>query len=163
MKIIYFMRHAKSSWKKPVIDYDRGLKQRGKRDAKLIANYLSTHLEKPQIIISSGAKRAVKTAEIVAKSWNIKDIIIDDRLYDSSVDDYLRVVRESVDRYDSVMVVGHNPVISDIVVKLTGDNRYDWLPTSALVGVKCEVNIWSDIDRCKAFFYITPKELRETI
>jgi len=84
-------------------------------------------------------------------------------LYDSSVDDYLRVVRESVDRYDSVMVVGHNPVISDTVVKLTGDNRYDWLSTSAVVGVKCEVNRWSDIDRCNTSFYITPKELRESI
>jgi len=163
MKIIYFLRHAKSSWKKPVIDYDRGLKKRGKRDAKLIADYLSTYLEKPQIIISSGAKRALKTAKIVAKSWGVDDIIVDDRLYDSSIDEYLGVIRELDNRYDSVMIVGHNPVISDTVVKLTNNNKFDWLPTSAVAVVECESNRWSDIDRCKSTLYITPKELKKYI
>jgi len=163
MKKIYFLRHAKSSWKKPVIDYDRGLKKRGKNDAKLIADYISTYLKKPQIVISSGAKRALKTAKIVSKELDIKDILINDRLYDSSIDEYLKVIRETSERYNSVMIVGHNPVISDTVVKLTNNHRFDWLPTSAVVVVECEVKRWSDIDRCKSTLYITPKELKEFI
>ncbi len=62
MKTIYFMRHAKSSWKDPELsDIDEALNKRGRKDAPQMAKYLRKLKVKPDIIISSPAKRALKT------------------------------------------------------------------------------------------------------
>ena len=63
MKKLTLVRHAKSSWKHNVIDFERPLKTRGENDAVLVANYIKDKLEKPDVIWSSDANRALSTAK----------------------------------------------------------------------------------------------------
>ncbi len=68
MKTLYLVRHAKSSWSNPALsDFDRGLNKRGKRNAPVMGKRMVVDGVKPDLIVSSPAKRALKTARIIAK------------------------------------------------------------------------------------------------
>jgi len=72
MKRLYLVRHAKSSWNRPELDdIDRPLNKRGKRDAPFMGQRLKQHDVCPDLIISSPAKRALKTAKIIAHLWGL--------------------------------------------------------------------------------------------
>ncbi len=165
MKRLFLMRHAKSSWKNPSPDYKRGLKKRGKNDAKLVANELKNLSMIPDIIISSFAKRAEMTADIVVSELaDIRKIPLmrEENLYETGLKEYLTVIENIDDRYDSAMIVAHNPTISDTAVALTGDSSLDWLPTSAVAILQCDIDSWSSLreGRCQVIHYITAKYLK---
>src|SRR5215475_4778950 len=94
VKILLILRHAKSSWKDPQLsDHDRPLNKRGKRDAPLMGNLLKDEDLKPDLIISSTAVRAKKTAELVAKNCKYKgEIVLNNSLYGAEPKDYLRIL-----------------------------------------------------------------------
>ena len=115
MKTLFLVRHAKSSRDEPALqDKDRPLNDRGKRDAPKTGVRLAKRDVKPDLILSSPATRAFKTAKIIAKEldYNLKDIVLDERLYAVGVDDLLDVVRGLGDKLERVMVVGHNPELT---------------------------------------------------
>ncbi|MGA9237317.1 MAG: histidine phosphatase family protein, partial [Desulfobacterales bacterium] len=63
MKLIILIRHAKSSWKDPSLgDFDRPLNKRGKRNAPFMGQKLKERKIIPDLLLSSPAKRARKTA-----------------------------------------------------------------------------------------------------
>ena len=98
MKTLFLVRHAKSSWEYTALpDKDRPLNDRGKRDAPKMGKRLAKRDVKPDLILSSPARRALTTAEIIAKKLNYKrrDIVVDDRLYAGAVRDLLNVVHLS--------------------------------------------------------------------
>jgi phosphohistidine phosphatase len=68
MKTIILVRHAKSSWKDLSLDdFDRPLNKRGKINAPLMGEKLKERQIMPDLILSSPAKRARKTATTIAK------------------------------------------------------------------------------------------------
>ena len=161
------MRHAKSSWKHPDPDYKRGLKKRGWNDARLVSEELKRVSLIPEIIISSCAERAKLTAEIVKSELDdIRDIplITEKSLYETDVRDYLNVIRNIDDKYDSVMIVAHNPTISDTAVLLSSDSAFEWMPTSAVAVMDCDTESWKNLQerKCKIKQYITPKLLKSS-
>jgi bisphosphoglycerate-dependent phosphoglycerate mutase len=88
MKRLFLIRHAKSSWDDPALpDKDRPLGDRGRRDARKMGKRLAKRDVKPDLILSSPARRALKTARIIAKKldYKLKDIVVDDRLYAGAV------------------------------------------------------------------------------
>jgi phosphohistidine phosphatase len=69
MKTLFILRHAKSSWKEQDLpDHDRPLNKRGKKDAPRMGKLLTDEDLIPDLIMSSTAARAKKTAELVACS-----------------------------------------------------------------------------------------------
>jgi hypothetical protein len=73
MKTLFLVRHAKSSWEYTALpDKDRPLNDRGKRDAPKMGKRLAKRDVKPDLILSSPARRALTTAEIIAKKLNYK-------------------------------------------------------------------------------------------
>ena len=83
MKTLFLIRHAKSSWDDPALsDKDRPLSDRGRRDAPKMGKRLAKRDVKPDLILSSPARRALTTAEIIAKKldYKLKDIVENDRL-----------------------------------------------------------------------------------
>src|SRR5436189_490239 len=90
MKTLFLIRHAKSSWDDTALpDKDRPLNDRGKRDALKMGKRLAKRDVKPDLILSSPARRALRTAEVVAKKldYKRKHIVGDDRLYAGAVHD----------------------------------------------------------------------------
>ena len=146
MKTLLIMRHAKSSWNYPELsDYDRPLNKRGKRDAPRMGEHLRQEGLVPDRILSSSAKRARSTARRVAKAAGytrkVKKL---DALYDSVLGAYYKTLQVLPDTYQSVMVVGHNPTMEELVSHLSG--RITWMPTAALAHIELPIEHWEAFD-----------------
>jgi phosphohistidine phosphatase len=97
MKTLFLIRHAKSSWDDTALpDKDRPLANRGRRDAPKMGRRLAKREVKPDLILSSPARRALTTAEIIAKKldYKLKNIVVDDRLYAGAVHGLLDVIHK---------------------------------------------------------------------
>src|ERR1044072_9796764 len=123
-KKLLLLRHAKSSWDDPSLsDYDRPLNNRGKQNASTMGNFLKKENLIPDLIISSPAKRANKTADIIAKKSGYDKTILESKvLYAATIDDYRDVIQNIKNEYKSVLLVGHNPTIEDVVERVAGES-----------------------------------------
>ena len=150
MKTLYLIRHAKSSWDDMALaDEDRPLNSRGRRDAPKVGERLAKRRAKPDLILSSPATRAVMTAEIIAKELDYKrsNIVLDDRLYAVSADDLLDVIRQLDDKAERVMLIGHNPELTELAHRLS--SKITHLPTCAVAEFTFDAKSWTRIGKDK--------------
>jgi phosphohistidine phosphatase len=150
MKTLILVRHAKSSWDDTSLpDKDRPLNNRGKRDAPKMGQRLAKRDARPDLILSSPAKRALTTAEIIAKKldYKRKDIVVDDRLYAVKPDDLLGVIRELGDKLERVMVFGHNPELTELAHRLSSEITH--MPTCAVAEFTFDAKSWSNVGKEK--------------
>lgn len=143
MKTIYLIRHSKSSWQNPKwTDQQRPLDKRGKRDAPLMACIMLLKEKKPELLISSHAKRAWTTAKMFQRIFmaNKKELIKDPRIYHSNQEDIVEIIREIPPEFKVVYLFGHNPVMTTLVNSL-GAN-IDNVPTTGIVRVDANIEDW---------------------
>ncbi len=146
MKQLILFRHAKSSWDDDVGDADRPLAGRGERDAPRMGKRLKARAARARIcIVASHATRAQRTAELVAKALGIKrkEVRTERALYLASPDDILGVVAAQDDSLSCLLVVGHNPGLTELVNRLLPDLALDNLPTSGAVAIDLSTTSWS--------------------
>jgi phosphohistidine phosphatase len=161
-KLLLILRHAKSSWEfAELSDHDRPLNNRGKRDALRIGKKLLKEGVVPQLIISSSAIRASSTALKVAKACGYQgEIIVENSLYGSGYTEYLNAVKKKDDRYDIIMLVGHNPHSEQLLEILTG--TMNTMSTCTVASVRLSIASWNEIDsqvRGELLNLWQPKEL----
>ncbi|MFN2278707.1 MAG: SixA phosphatase family protein [Candidatus Promineifilaceae bacterium] len=146
MKYLLVLRHAKSSWKDESLrDFDRPLSKRGKSDAPRMGRLLADMDLVPDLIFTSGAKRAKSTAEAVADSSGYEaEIDVRSQLYMAMPDDYFAVLNKVPDSRELVMVVGHNPGIEELLEQLTG--FWERMPTAALAHLELDTPSWQAVD-----------------
>jgi phosphohistidine phosphatase len=143
---LFLVRHAKSSRDDPsLLDRDRPLDDRGRRDAPRMGRRLVKRDVKPDLLISSPALRALTTAQLIAEEVGYKreDIVVDNRLYASGPDDLLAVIRALDKKLDRVMLVGHNPEFTDLAHRLSSE-IVD-MPTSAVAEFNFDTKAWSEV------------------
>ena len=130
-------------------DKDRPLNDRGKRDAPKMGERLAKRDRKPDLILSSPARRALKTAEIIAKKldYKRKDIVVDDRLYAVKADELLGVIRKLGDKLERVMVFGHNPELTELAHRLS--SKITHMPTCAVAEFTFDAKSWSNVGKDK--------------
>jgi phosphohistidine phosphatase len=145
MKTLLILRHAKSEWDEPgVADHDRTLSGRGKRDAPRMGQRLRAEQLAPDLIVSSSAKRARKTAKLVAEACGYEgEIQLEPDLYMAGPEAYLEVLQEAPDSCETVMVVGHNPGLEELLETLTGEAEA--LPTAAVAQVTLPIESWREL------------------
>lgn len=163
MRKLYLVRHAKSSWKhEGVADMDRPLKGSGIRDAYSTSEWLRTQSEIPDLIIASPATRAMHTALIFANNLNyhFDKIQIQPEIYGASTRALKALISQVSDDYQSVMLFGHNPTITDFVNKCI-DHRIDNVPTTGVACLKFETDSWGELDSsAQLLFFDYPKRHR---
>jgi phosphohistidine phosphatase len=145
VKTLTLIRHAKSSWKKPLPDRLRPLNKRGKREAPMMGERLAKREIEPDLIISSPATRALVTAEAIAREigYPEEDIHADERLYGASSFELLEIIQELDNHLDHVMLFGHNPGLTDLVNDLGCD--IDNIPTCGVVKLEFDTDSWAHI------------------
>lgn len=159
MKRLFLLRHAKSSWDDPLIsDFDRPLNKRGKKEAVTIGAFMKSSGINPELIISSSAKRARKTAKRISNviEYPKNKIIKEDSIYEAPVRNLLELITNLDDKYSQVMLIGHNPGFSNLASTLTGAKITEDIPTCGLFAIDFDVNSWKDISGnkgVKAFYY----------
>jgi phosphohistidine phosphatase len=147
MKTLLVLRHAKSRWNEPTRDdHERSLNARGLRDGPRMGELMRKHGLLPDAVISSDAVRARLTAEAVAESARYAgEILLDPRLYLAAPADILSLLRTVREDAETVLIVGHNPGLEDLVEQLTRE-RQD-LPTAGLVQIVLPIDQWRDLKR----------------
>jgi phosphohistidine phosphatase len=146
MKVLYLIRHAKSSWSDAGLDdFDRPLNERGKRDAPFMAQVMRSRGDMPELLLSSTAKRAKQTAAAFYEvfSGEDPDLELEGRLYLASVGDLLRIINDVEDRYDKIAIIGHNPGISQLVSYLSQEELE--MPTTSVVRIDFGANSWQEV------------------
>ena len=147
MRQLLILRHAKSSWANSSLDdWHRPLNERGLRDAPRVGEWLRAQSLVPDLIITSDAVRARTTAQVVATSAGYaRELGVEPSLYLATPADIIAALNGVPDdTASSVMIVGHNPGLEDLIEQLTGEGRD--LPTAALVHLEIAIDSWRDLD-----------------
>ena len=166
IRTVLLMRHGKSEWEDESIpDFERALAPRGRSDSPVMGRFLRKAGKIPDLIISSPAKRAKSTAELVAKACGYKkDIVFEESVYENSCGEIINVLQELDDTINTVLIIGHNPSIEDTVKKLifreirNSENGIK-VPTAAIACLETEAKFWSELypGDCTISWFVTPR------
>jgi len=149
MKTLTLLRHAKSSWKNTgLADRDRPLNKRGEKDAPEMGRRIDVAGVRPSLIVSSPAVRAWSTAKIVADILNYPTEFLqrEKQLYLASLDDLLDVVVQQDEGFNNLMIVAHNPGLTDFANFLCPGLTNN-LPTAGVVSVTIDQDSWNLYER----------------
>ncbi len=154
MKTLLLIRHAKSGWDDPSLsDFDRTLTERGKSDAKMMAERLKEKFGEIDLFVSSPAKRAKKTARFFMKEFekDKEELLLIPSLYEGSVKDFYDTIENLKDKEKAVAVFAHNPGITEFVNSLDGSPVYN-MPTCAVFALKIKTKYWSEFQKAQKEF-----------
>ncbi|NNE03914.1 MAG: histidine phosphatase family protein [Eudoraea sp.] len=162
MKQLILVRHGKSSWEYEVGDKDRPLKQRGIKDAKLVAESFKQHNISIEAIYSSPANRALHTCTIFLRELKLPEdnFNLATELYDFSGEQVMQFILGLPNHLNTVMIFGHNYAFTELANSL-GDTAIENVPTTGLVHLKFTSNTWQSIDNGATVQTIFPKALKE--
>ncbi|MDX1500656.1 MAG: histidine phosphatase family protein [Woeseiaceae bacterium] len=163
MKTLTLVRHAKSSWKDASLrDRERPLNKRGERDAPKMGQRIEAAGIRPSLIVSSPAERAWVTAKIVADAigYPVEFLQREEELYLASLDDLLDVVAAQDPGFNNLMVVGHNPGLTEFANYLSPGVTNN-VPTAGVVSVGFEADDWQLYERptIELLLYDYPKKI----
>lgn len=149
MKTLLIVRHAKSSWKDSnLVDHQRPLNKRGKKAAPEMGRRLKKRGVSPDMIVSSDARRAVDTAASMAEILGLSPKATQQtpELYHGEPDRILAVIHQFDNQWKSVMLVGHNPGLTETVNRFIPVPIAN-IPTAGVVELRFNTRSWRNIDR----------------
>ena len=167
MKTLGLLRHAKSDWDDiGKRDFDRGLNDRGRRGARLIGQYIADHGVTWDKVIASPAERVKKTIESAMPD---AAVTYDERLYLAAADTLLDALREHGSDSDSILLVGHNPGMQELLFALVPPHRENALfdeasvkfPTATFAVFELDIDDWSQLkESCGSLVHFArPRDL----
>jgi phosphohistidine phosphatase len=167
MKTLFLLRHAKSSWDDPgLADHERPLAKRGRRASKVLAEHLRNERIAPELVLCSSSRRTRETLDRIAPALGDEvRVEVERDLYAASAERLLQHLRKVDDGVGSVMLIGHNPGVEQLAIKLAGDGdkladlrtKY---PTGALARLEFDAS-WSELEPGSAELvdFVKPKQL----
>ena len=159
MKSILIVRHAQASYSfQGLKDFDRPLDKDGIKEAQIMSKQLIKKKFIPDYIISSGAKRALTTARIVSKHINYKEnnIEVANSIYNSSCEQMIDIIQRVSDKYNKLMITGHNPTFHLLAQMLSGEDIMKF-PTCSIFCIKLNIESWALINKGEKEFMIFPE------
>ena len=158
---LLLLRHGKSDWSIETEDFNRPLKQRGKKAALRVGEWMQRQNLTPDWVISSPAVRALKTAEKVCEALRLNSgkIALDERIYQADVEKLKTVLAGCPELTRRVLLVGHNPELEGLLnylvegIVMPKDGKL--MATATLARLQMPEN-WHELDRyCAKLLFIT--------
>lgn len=150
MKTIFFVRHSKATHENEntPADAERLLTETGVLRTYLIGNYLIDAKANVDSIVTSPAKRTYSTALILSDKLGVpqNQISMDEVIYKGDAEDIVGMMENFDESINNVMIVGHNPTITEVVNKFI-ENKIASLPTTGVVSVNVEAEKWCDLKK----------------
>ena len=146
MKRLTLMRHADAHWKDPdIADFARPLNRRGIAEAEAMARRLAELQLIPDRLMASPARRTQQTSDIVARELALaaRQVRHDEALYLAGARDILKIIRTTGPRVRHLMIIGHNPGISQLVRLLAAEHGVGELATGAMCSLAFTTDKWS--------------------
>ncbi|MFF8012087.1 histidine phosphatase family protein [Streptomyces sp. NPDC007929] len=153
LRRLVLLRHAKAAWPLDVADHERPLAPRGRRDAPAAGRALAAADLLPDLALCSTALRARRTWDLAAAEWGTPPPVRHDRrLYAAGPSGLLAVVHEVPAEVETLLLVGHNPGLEELVLALAADGLDDTLeqvrtkfPTSAIAVLSWHGTAWRSL------------------
>jgi phosphohistidine phosphatase len=153
LRRLVVLRHAKSAWPEGVADHERPLARRGRRDAPAAGRALAEADCLPDLALCSTAVRARQTWELASAQWGTPPPVRrDPRLYAAEVSDLLTAVHAVSPEVETLLLVGHNPGLEELVLELAEDGLDDALdqvrakfPTAAIAVLAWHGPAWDTL------------------
>ncbi|MXM64146.1 histidine phosphatase family protein [Streptomyces sp. HUCO-GS316] len=147
------LRHAKSAWPQGVADHERPLAPRGRRDGPAAGRALAEADCLPDLALCSTAVRARQTWDLASAQWGTPPPVrFDDRLYAADAAALLDVVQSAPREVETLLLIGHNPGLEELVLELAGDGLDDALdevrtkfPTAAIAVLAWRGPSWQSL------------------
>jgi phosphohistidine phosphatase len=130
-----------------VADFERPLNRRGVSEATTMAKRLFERERIPELVLASPAVRALQTADIFMRGLALppRKLRRDERLYLAQPADILEAIRATGPRIAHLMVVGHNPGLSELARQLTPGADLEDMPTAGVCTMMFDVRAWVDL------------------
>ncbi|WP_162299793.1 SixA phosphatase family protein [Marinospirillum perlucidum] len=148
MKQLTLIRHAKSSWQDPdQSDWDRPLNKRGQRDLPGLTQRLLQKVERPDLLLFSGAQRTLETQAPLAAAWQLPATAVKKtpQAYEASLNTLLMLLQEQPDSCERLVLVGHNPGMSELLAFLIGETPRHY-PTAAFAHLLLPISSWTQLE-----------------
>ncbi|MCK0196878.1 histidine phosphatase family protein [Ancylobacter sp. 6x-1] len=154
MRRLILFRHAKSAWPAGIADRDRPLAPRGLEAAPAMGAYMAQQHLVPERALVSPARRTVETWLATSRVWADSGVALpwqgfEERIYAAPAALLLAVAREGGAQANSLMLVGHNPGMEDLLALLAVPGQRDRLPrkypTAGLAVIDLPADDWADI------------------
>lgn len=146
MKALTLARHAQAEWQGAApSDFERALTPRGFSEATSMARRLiGREALHPQRILVSPAVRALHTAQIFARELELPGsaLVRIDALYLATPEVILAAIAGVPKEIERVMVVGHNPGVSELARQLAPDTVTAELGTAACCTLVVRQKSW---------------------
>jgi phosphohistidine phosphatase len=149
MKRLTLVRHANAEWKDAdLADFERPLNKRGTTEATAMGRRLASLDLIPDLLLTSAAARTLQTAQSFAKELELPERVVkaDERLYLARPGDMLSLIRETGSRIQHLMLVGHNPGISQLVRQLAGEPDRADLTTASVCSMVFRLEQWDTLN-----------------
>lgn len=167
MRILFLLRHAKSDYPAGVRDFDRPLNARGRAAAHRMGEELRRLGLAADHILASPAARVIETLSQVSDGYGGRMAVsFHEDLYLASPEMLLAFIREIDDRYEHLLVVGHNPGLQQLALLLSEagaehDRIATRYPTGALVEIALPIASWSDVgEPGPVVRFLRPRDLK---
>jgi phosphohistidine phosphatase len=170
MNMLHLLRHAKSSTKEDVDDYERPLSRRGRKTARRIGRNLLAKLGAIDLVLCSSARRTRETLDLVLDEFSpAPRTSIEDGLYLASREKLTARLGRLDARDVNVLLIGHNPGLHELAVALADKNSPAFqalasgkFPTAACVSFRVPAD-WSVLgsSRHELIGYVTPESLTD--
>lgn len=138
-------RHATAATVAGAPDRDRPLSPHGEQQAAAAGAWLASSVTLPDRVICSTARRTRQTWELIAERLpGDPPVTYEPAVYDNDVDTLLGLVRGTDPAARTLLLVGHNPAVYQLLLVLTEDHESrDGFPAGSLAVVEMNV-AWSD-------------------
>lgn len=171
MLTLILLRHAKSSWNDPSLaDFDRPLAPRGAEAAPRMGRHMRRMGIRPDHIICSPARRTRETLALVIQELlpPVPSVVFDERIYEAPAGLLLESIEDSPARLRTLMMVGHNPGLQELILHLAAPDASgsyaevaSKFPTAALAVLEFEATTWTAIEQTpgRITHLMTPRRL----
>lgn len=166
---LMLLRHAKSDWPDGMADHQRPLAKRGRQAAPTMGAVIAREKLMPELTLVSTARRTRETWALLAADWpSVPKHVFDERLYETTAEELLRVVKSCAVATRRLMLVGHNPSLHELALLLArrvASPEHDALarkfPTAALAVIEFAVERWQDVEPNSGNLvrFLTPRAL----
>jgi phosphohistidine phosphatase len=169
MKRLLLLRHAKAvPAEEPLADIARPLAERGQRDARRIGDRLRQGGLGPELILTSPSLRTLQTAQLVATALDLPPSAIasERTLYLAEPAVLLAAIGAQDTAIESLLVVGHNPGLTELAHQLLPTFEVDDLPTGAVIALDYPADTaWAQLETgtARLAYYDFPKNPREPL
>lgn len=127
-------------------DFDRNLTAQGQSQVKKITEFLQKNEFEIDLVLSSSAKRTKDTTELVCQGTKVASVKFLKEIYEAQQDDLIRMINGLGKNINHLLIIGHNPGLSDLISRITGEKNLNLQPGMMAI-MEIHVEDWSMVGK----------------